>query len=182
MKDKKGEISERDLKIIEEIARNKKLTQREISRKAGVSLGMVNMSLKKLAKRGYVKIKGMNKRSLEYVLTPKGFTEKAKKSYRYFRNTLSSLRKIKAKIQSIILDEYVKGERKFIILGEGELADIVELSIKGLSMEDIKYKRVSSEREIKEKEVVVLATKERCRKISGVKCWISIPEKIVGVI
>jgi len=67
-------------------------------------------------------------------------------------------------------------------LGEGELADIVELSIKGLSMEDIKYKRVNSEREIKEKEVVVLAAKERCRKISGVKCWISIPEKIVGVI
>jgi len=33
MNDKKGEISERDLKIIEEIARNKKLTQREISRK-----------------------------------------------------------------------------------------------------------------------------------------------------
>jgi len=31
-------------------------------------------------------------------------------------------------------------------------------------MEDIKYKRVNSEREIKEKEVVVLATKERCRK------------------
>lgn len=182
MRDNNREISEKELKIIEEIARNKGITQRELSRKAGVSLGMVNMSLKKLIRRGYIKVKGMNKRSLEYVLTPKGFTEKAKKSYHYFRNTLSSLRKMKARVQSIILEEYVKGGREFVILGEGELADIVELSIKGLSMGDLKYRRVRSEREIGEKDVVVLVAKENARKIPGVKQWVNVQDKIIPVI
>jgi len=176
----KREITERELKIIEEIARDRGITQRELSRRAGISLGMVNITLKRLARRGYVKVKRMNRRSLEYILTPKGFAEKARKSYKYFRNTLTSLREIKRKIQSLVLEECSKGERKFIILGGGELADIVELSLRGLRGENLRYKRVSSEKEIKEKEVVVLVTGKKYRKIPGVKRWINLLDRITG--
>ncbi|RLE13466.1 MarR family transcriptional regulator [Candidatus Aerophobetes bacterium] len=174
------EITDRELKIIEEIAKNRGITQRELSRKAGISLGMVNISLKRLIRKGYVKVKGMNKRSLEYILTPKGFSEKAKKSYRYFLNTLDSLKKMKEKIQSLILTEYTKGARNFVILGDGELADIVEMSLKSLAFDDVKYKRVKDKGQIKEKNCVVLSTQEKYRKIPQVKNWIRIMDKITG--
>ena len=174
------EITDRELKIIEEIAKNRGVTQRELSRKAGISLGMVNISLKRLIRKGYVKVKGMNKRSLEYILTPKGFSEKAKKSYRYFLNTLDSLKKMKEKIQSLILTEYTKGARNFVILGDGELADIVEMSLKSLAFDDVKYKRVKDKGQIKEKNCVVLSTQEKYRKIPQVKNWIRIMDKITG--
>jgi len=172
------EITDRELKIIEEIAKNRGITQRELSRKAGISLGMVNISLKRLIRKGYVKVKGMNRRSLEYILTPKGFSEKAKKSYRYFLNTLDSLKKMKEKIQSLILTEYTKGARNFVILGDGELADIVEMSLKSLAFDDVKYKRVKDKGQIKEKNCVVLSTQEKYRKIPQVKNWIRIMDKI----
>jgi len=174
------EITDRELKIIEEIAKNRGITQRELSRKAGISLGMVNISLKRLIRKGYVKVKGMNRRSLEYILTPKGFSEKAKKSYRYFLNTLDSLKKMKEKIQSLILTEYTKGARNFVILGDGELADIVEMSLKSLAFDDVKYKRVKDKGQIKEKNCVVLSTQEKYRKIPQVKNWIRIMDKITG--
>ncbi|MCD6574168.1 winged helix-turn-helix transcriptional regulator [Candidatus Aerophobetes bacterium] len=176
--DNEKEISDKDLKIMEEIAKDKGITQRELSKRAGISLGMVNISLKKLARKGYVKVKGMNKRSLEYVLTPKGFSEKAKKSYRYFLNTLSSLKKMKRKIQSLILAEYAKGARNFIILGNGELADIVEISLKSLSFKDIKYKRTNNKERIPVKKCVVLLTEEKYQKLPEAKNWIDIIEKI----
>ena len=176
--DNEKEISDKDLKIMEEIAKDKGITQRELSKRAGISLGMVNISLKRLARKGYVKVKGMNKRSLEYVLTPKGFSEKAKKSYRYFLNTLSSLKKMKRKIQSLILAEYAKGARNFIILGNGELADIVEISLKSLSFKDIKYKRTNNKERILVKKCVVLLTEEKYQKLPEAKNWIDIIEKI----
>lgn len=170
----KKRISEKELKIIEEIAKNKTVTQRELSRKAGISVGMVNMSLKKLAKRGYVKIKGMNKRSLEYVLTPKGFSEKAKKSYRYFRGTLASLREMKEKIQTLILEEYSKGRKNFVILGDGELADIVEISFKDLHLPDLNYRRVKEQKVMPGKNWTVLSTNESYSKPLQIKNYINI--------
>ena len=174
----KKEISDKQLKIIEEIERNKAITQRELSKRAGISLGMVNISLRELAKKGYVKMRGMNKRSLEYVITPRGFSEKAKKSYRYFRNTLASLKKMKEKIQLLILIEYSKGARDFFILGDGELADVVEISFKSLPFSDLKFKKVRDEKEITKKDCVVLSTEKKYKKPPSLKNWIDVMDKV----
>ncbi len=175
---KKKEVSEKELKIIEEIAKNKAITQRELSKLSGLSLGMVNITLKKLIKRGYVKARRMNKRSLEYILTPKGFSEKAKKSYKYFWATLTSLRKIKEKIQSLVLQEYSKGARKFVVLGNGELADIVEISLRKIPFDDLKFKRVKDTKQVQEKDCVILSTEQKYRKIPGVIAWINVIDEI----
>ena len=84
-------IGERELKIIEEISQDKNLTQRKISHRLGLSLGMTNIILKRLVSKGYIKVKGLDRRKVQYILTPKGFTEKTKKSYRYFLKTIYSL-------------------------------------------------------------------------------------------
>jgi len=177
---KDEDITEKELKIIEEIAREKGITQRELSKRAGISLGMVNISLKRLARKGYIKVKGMNKRSLEYVLTPKGFSEKAKRSYRYFLNTLSSLKKMKKKIQSLVLEEYAKGRKNFIILGGGELADLVEMSLKALNFKDINYKRKNKKDEIKkeEKDWIILSTEKNYRDNKEKENFIDLVEKL----
>ena len=167
-------VSEKELRIIEEIARERSLTQRDLSQRAGISLGMVNMSLKKLIKKGHVKVRGMNKRSLEYVLTPKGFSEKAQCSYRYFRSTLDSLRVMKKKIQQAVLIEYAQGACRFAIYGEGELADIVELSLKDLPLDELEYVRLSSARGVVPGDEIVLYAGEGGQKMSGAKRWIDV--------
>ncbi|NQS89643.1 winged helix-turn-helix transcriptional regulator, partial [Patescibacteria group bacterium] len=59
-------IDERELRIIEEISRDKNLTQRKISHKLGLSLGMTNIILKRLASKGYIKVKELNRRKVQY--------------------------------------------------------------------------------------------------------------------
>jgi len=152
-----SEITEKELKVIDEVSKDVNLTQRDISRKVGISLGMVNIILKRLTKKGYIKAGQLNGKRIQYILTPKGFAEKTKKSYHYILRTITSLRQMKRKIQEIILKEYESGQREFIILGNGELADIVEISLRSLNKPDIRYKRVSREEEIDSKEATVLA-------------------------
>ena len=151
-------IGERELKIIEEISRDKNLTQRKISQGLGLSLGMTNLILKKLVNKGYIKVKGLNRRKVQYILTPKGFTEKAKRSYRYFLKTIHSLKEMKKKIQQLVLIEYEKGKTHFIILGDGELADIIELSVKDLNKSELEYRRVTRPEDINSNKAIILLT------------------------
>lgn len=63
------------------------LTQREMARELGVSLGKVNYCLRALLGRGFVKVqnfrKSQNKRGYAYLLTPEGVAAKANLA-RYF--------------------------------------------------------------------------------------------------
>lgn len=134
-------ISEREFAIISEIAISNSSSQRTIAKKLDISLGLTNLIIKRLAKMGYVKIRQINRRNIQYLLTPKGFSEKARKSYNYTLRTINSLTLMREKIQNLAIAKYKSGIRNFIIMGDNELADITEISLKKLSLNDIKYSR-----------------------------------------
>jgi len=102
---------------------------------------MVNLCLRRLIKQGYIKTHGLNKKKVKYLLTPKGFAEKMKKTYHYTQKTISELSRIKSNIQNEICAQYLAGQRDFVIAGSGELADLTEIAIKNLKYGDILYKR-----------------------------------------
>lgn len=69
-----------ELKLLEAIEKNQNLTQRDLAKSLGISLGKINFCLKALIKKSYVKLenfsKNPNKAGYVYVLTPKGLAEK----------------------------------------------------------------------------------------------------------
>ena len=87
--------NENELKIIDEISRQGDLTQRELSTRTRLSLGAVNIIIKRLVKRGLLKTTSLNPKKVEYMLTPKGFSEKARKSYEYMRKTVGLVKLVK---------------------------------------------------------------------------------------
>ena len=73
-------LSEDHLDILHYIQNESALSQRQMSKKTGLSIGKVNYILKSLLDIGYIKIDNFNKSSKKinylYVLTPKGIKEK----------------------------------------------------------------------------------------------------------
>lgn len=136
-------MDEREFAIVDAIDRDLNLTQRELSQEVGLSLGMTNIVLKRLVKKGYVKIRGLNRKKVQYILTPQGLIEKTKKSYRYLLKTINQFSLAKQKIQELVLNQYRKGKKEFLILGDGELADLTEIALKDLNKEDLIYKKIS---------------------------------------
>jgi DNA-binding MarR family transcriptional regulator len=148
-------VDANELKVITEIAREKNLTQRELSSRTKLSLGAVNLILRRLGKRGLVKTTNLTPKKVEYLITPKGFAEKAKKSYNYILKTVDLVKQVKGEIAKIVLEEFNRGQKKFIVLGDDDLADIIELALKGFD-----YERVASLSAIKDKDSLVLIGKK----------------------
>ena len=68
---------------------------------------------------------------------------------------------MKKKIQHLILMEYEQGKTHFVILGDNELADIIELSLKNLNKSKLKYRRVSKLEDINSDNAVVLLAESK---------------------
>ena len=69
-----GELTSNELTILESLQDSTEaISQRDLARRTGFSVGLVNAVLKKLVRTGYVKTSHLNRRSLEYLLTPSGF-------------------------------------------------------------------------------------------------------------
>ena len=169
-----------EFKIIYEIDKDLNTTQRKISRQIGLSLGMTNLVIKKLIAKGYIKVKGLDRRRVQYILTPRGFAEKVKKTHRYLLRTIETLRAVKEKIQDTVLEYYEKGERNFTILGRGELADIVEISLRDMGKRDMRYSRARTPQEVNSKNSVILLADRNLQKRNN--RYVNILEVISGKI
>ncbi len=136
------ETADKKFLVIKQISENSQYNQRTIARKTGLSLGLVNLIIKKLVRTGYIKIKMLNGKKIEYILTPKGFSEKIKKTYNYFFKTVKSFITTTEKIKQIILQKYEEGAKEFYILADEEIFKIIEYCFKNLPVNDLQYKRI----------------------------------------
>ena len=78
---------ETEYKVLSHLQENETTTQRNISARTGLSLGSVNLLLKKMVRKGLVKIERLNKRTVRYILTPQGIKEKSSLTYHYIKST-----------------------------------------------------------------------------------------------
>ena len=88
---------ERDLEILTAIGEGHPLTQRDLAERLGVALGLTNLYLKRLARKGFIKItdfprKPAARKRLRYLLTPQGISEKTRLTYEHVAYSLSLYR------------------------------------------------------------------------------------------
>jgi len=93
------------LELLQRIQENPDLTQRDLSSCLGISLGKVNFLLKALFKTGIIKIKRVknsnNKLAYMYLLTPSGIEEKAKITFRFFKEKTKEYNRLKKEIEAL---------------------------------------------------------------------------------
>ena len=138
----KDSLNEREFELINIIGAELGANQRDLSKQLDISLGMTNLLVRRLVAKGYIRIRQLNKRKTEYILTPKGFSEKYYKSVHYTLKTIRSIGLIKEQLNIIIQGLYDKGERNFFILGNSDLVELVEMSLRQPKWAGIKFSRV----------------------------------------
>ena len=102
--------------------------QRELAEMLGISLGMTNAILKRLAAKGYLTLRKVNGRNMQYAVTPEGTREIARRSYRYMRSTIQNISAWREVIDSTVREIKAKGASCIELSGKSELAFIVEHS------------------------------------------------------
>lgn len=122
-------MDEREFELINIIGGQLGANQRDLSRHMDLSLGMTNMLIRRLLSKGYIRIRQLNKKKVEYILTPKGFAEKMRKSVRYTLKTIDSIGLVKRNLTALLRKCYEEGARKFYILGSSDLAGLIDMVI-----------------------------------------------------
>ena len=132
-------LNEREFELVNIVGGQLAVNQRDLSRQMNLSLGMTNMLLRRLVAKGHIRIKQLNQRKVQYILTPKGFTEKMRKSVRYTLKTINSISLIKNKLRNILLPFYDQGVREFGICGVSDFALLIEMVIKEAGLMDCRF-------------------------------------------
>jgi len=120
-------LNEREFELINIVGAELGSNQRDISRHMNLSLGMINILIRRLISKGYIRIEQLNKKKVQYILTPQGFAEKMRKSVKYTMKTISSIGLIKNRVREILRDLYEKDVRDFYYYGNSDISALVEM-------------------------------------------------------
>ncbi len=90
------------LKTLEE---NPGLSQRDLAKRLGVSLGKVNFCLNALVAKGSIKINNFrnsdNKLAYAYLLTPGGVEQKARMTVQFLKSKVQEYERLRAEIEEL---------------------------------------------------------------------------------
>ncbi len=94
----KMEKDEAVIKLLNIIYKNPKLSQRELAKAIGISVGKTNYVIKALIEKGLVKtsrfLNSKNKWAYRYILTPKGIKEKARMTRDFIKRKMAEYEKL----------------------------------------------------------------------------------------
>jgi len=125
----------RSLQILEEIENNYASSQRDLASKLNISLGLVNSFLKRLAKKGSVKITTMPRNRVKYILTPQGFAEKSRLTFEFIQYSFRFYKKALRSLEELLDDLERRGITKVAFYGATDLAEIAFISLRARALE-----------------------------------------------
>lgn len=124
----------RDLRLLEELERNPVISQRELSNRFGIALGVINACLRRMALKGWIRIRDLNRRRIGYYLTPKGFSEKAKLSVHLISCTIHHYTELKRIIGKRLLEMERDGNKRIVFYGVSDEMEVAYVTLQGVNL------------------------------------------------
>ena len=96
------------LDLLRKLESNPELTQRELSKEMGVSLGKINYCMQKLIQKGWIKLSNFSNNSSKvhylYLLTPKGIEQKSRLTSLFLKTKIEEFEMLKDEISRLKLE------------------------------------------------------------------------------
>lgn len=135
MREKTGNLDIRELEIFEKLENNGHLTQRDLSKEVGIALGLVNHLLKKMVKKGWIKIKNIDAKKIRYLITPEGAREKSSLLYKRVESTIHFYLEAKRVIKDKVMHLKGEGVESVSIYGINHISEVLFIVLKELGLE-----------------------------------------------
>ena len=126
--------SRRDLQLLEALEQQASITQRTLSSRLGIALGLTNLYLKRLIRKGYVKCVTVSPNRLVYSLTPRGVARKARLTYEFMKYSLDFYRDARRHLRQS-LAVAVAARKRVAIYGTGDAAELVFLLLRDMGLD-----------------------------------------------
>jgi len=118
-----------ELKLMSEISENENITQRELSKKLNLSLGSVNILIKKMIKEGLIKMNQVSTRQVFYMLTPAGIMEKTKKTGNYIKIHYNAINETKEKIKRALEEINKEYDTTYVLKVKNDINQVLNATL-----------------------------------------------------
>jgi DNA-binding Lrp family transcriptional regulator len=126
----------RDLRLLEAVEQNSRVTQRGLASKLGIALGLTNIYLRRLVRKGFIKCVNVRSNRISYLITPRGIAEKARLTYEFMDYSLHLYSEVRQHLRCV-LQECAAAHRRVAIYGRGEAAELAYLSLREFGLEPV---------------------------------------------
>jgi DNA-binding MarR family transcriptional regulator len=131
-------------RLLSEIEAGKQVSQRSLARSLGIALGLTNLLLRRLVRKGWVRMVQVKPNRVMYLLTPAGILQKAQMSRAYLASSVKFYAEARTRISERFAalsaewptDNGNNGHSKRIVFyGTGELAEIAFICLQESDLE-----------------------------------------------
>jgi len=123
------------LQILDAFSHDASVTQRDLSQRLGIALGLVNSYIKNLVTKGYITVKAIPTKRFAYYLTPKGFAEKTRLTYHLLQDYTRIYRETRANLKELFKEMQDNGASKVVFAGVDEVAEIAYITLQETNLE-----------------------------------------------
>ena len=127
----------RELRLLSEVQRAPNASQRDLSRRMGIALGLTNVLLRNLAQKGYIRVTQAGWKRWFYAVTPVGFTRKIHLTVAYIHRVLDHYQTVRQTLRHELELLDLNEESRVAIYGTGEFAELVYLGLREIRIEEI---------------------------------------------
>jgi DNA-binding Lrp family transcriptional regulator len=124
----------RDLRLLEELERNPIVSQRELSHRFGIALGVTNACLRRMARKGWIRIRDLNPRRIGYYLTSKGILEKTRLTIHLISFRVQHYTELKKVISNSLLEMQRDGVQRIVFYGVSDEMEVAYITLQGVNL------------------------------------------------
>ena len=130
------------MEILTAIEEGSPLSQRALAARLGIALGLTNLYLKRLARKGCIKLadfprKPAARKRLRYLLTPRDIAEKTRLTHDHLVYALSLYRRARQTLREALSRLPDTGVKRVALFGADEAAELAYLTLREVGIEPI---------------------------------------------
>ena len=129
--------SYRELRLLEEVDETPDMSQRTLSHRLGVALGMTNLLIRNGAKKGYIRVTQIGWKRWAYVITPKGMARKLNLTMGYIERFIGHYQRVRLLLNDDLQDTTLNAESRVALVGTTEIAELAYLALRDIGVEEI---------------------------------------------
>ena len=125
----------KELSLLEELGRERRLSQRELAQRLGVSVGFLNRCLQQLVENGYVRVADRSVRPFAYRVTREGEQYRQALKYDDYEHVVARYLEVEQRIRRRLGALRRRGIRRVVCYGAGEILDVALTSARAVGLE-----------------------------------------------
>lgn len=128
--------------ILTRIVSTGAITQRSLASELGIALGLTNLLIRRLVKKGWVKTRRISPRRVRYLITPAGLAAQARLTRDYFLNSLTFYRESRDHVRArlAVLAAELRASQAdqvypVVFYGAGEVSEVAYVCLQEAGLE-----------------------------------------------